>query len=135
MMDEIFPANFEIQKLADDHSVKHIAIANPKTAPYGEAAVEALHFYNLYDALQPKLVFGESISQVNQFVLSKTAEVGITAMSVVLSPKIKDQGHWAGVVALKKGQVEKAEMFMDFLFSEDAQAILKRYGYEGVIEN
>ncbi|MEZ4955399.1 MAG: molybdate ABC transporter substrate-binding protein [Saprospiraceae bacterium] len=97
MMDEILSDELDIQKLADNHSVKHLAIANPKTAPYGEAAVEAFHFYNLYDALQPKLVFGESISQVNQFVLSKTAEVGITAMSVVLSPKIKDQGHWAEV--------------------------------------
>lgn len=147
MMDELFPTNLEIQKLADNQSVKHIAIANPKTAPYGEAAVEALHFYNVYDALQPKLVFGESISQVNQFVLSKTAEVGLTAMSVVLSPKIKGQGQWSevpqdayspiaqGVVVLKKGQVEKAEAFFDFLFSADAQAVLKRYGYAGILEN
>lgn len=137
-----FPSPIDIGQLATRDAVRHIAIANPKTAPYGVAAIEALQYFAAYDALQAKLVFGESISQVNQFVLSKTAEVGITAKSVVLSPKIKGQGKWTevppasyspiaqGVVILKKGQIEKAEQFHSFLFSESARVILEKYGYE-----
>ena len=127
--------------LLTDNRVKHIALANPKTAPYGEAAIAALQFLHLYELAQPKLVFGESISQVNQFVISKTAEVGFTAKSVVLSPKMKGQGQWSevpqeayppiaqGVVVLKNGQLEKAEAFYSFLFSAEGKAVLEKYGY------
>ena len=121
--------------------IKHIAIANPKIAPYGEAAVEVLKYYQLFDSLQPKLVFGESISQVNQFVISKTAEVGFTAKSVVLSQRMTGQGRWSdvppesyppiaqGVVVLKNGDVEKASEFYDFLFSAEGRTVLEKYGY------
>ena len=138
MMDEL-PLNEIV--MADDNLVKHVAIANPKTAPYGAAAIEALKRVDQYEAIQLKLVFGESISQVNQFVMSKTAELGITAKSVVLSPKMKDQGEWReipsesyspinqGVVVLKTGQVEKAEAFYAFLFSPTAKTILEQFGY------
>ncbi len=130
-----------IQKLGNVPHIKHIALANPKTAPYGEAAIKALRHYHLFDTLQSKLVYGESISQVNQFVISKTAEVGFTAKSVVMSPKMKGQGDWSevpmesyppiaqGVVVVKNGQVEKAEAFYEFLFSQEAKVILERFGY------
>ena len=74
--------------------VQHIAIANPETAPYGKAARQALEHYGLYRAVQPKLVYGESIAQTNQFVISGAAEAGITALSAVRSPQMQGMGYW-----------------------------------------
>jgi molybdate transport system substrate-binding protein len=124
-------------------SVSHIAIANPKTAPYGKAAMEVLQHLNLFDSLTPKLVFGESISQTNQFVISGSAEIGFTALSVVLSPQMKGRGAWIaisselhapveqGVVLLKKkaGPGEGARKFYEYLAGHEAAGILKNYGY------
>ncbi len=124
--------------------VRQIAIANPKLAPYGREAMRALAFYHLTKAVKPKLVFGESISQVNQYIYSRAADAGLTAKSVVLSPKMHGQGHWVevpqesyspiaqGVVIVKHGQdthPKAAQRFLQFLSSEPARAILRRYGY------
>ncbi|WP_200977764.1 molybdate ABC transporter substrate-binding protein [Echinicola sp. 20G] len=125
-------------------TVSHIAVANPKTAPYGEAAIHALQQLEIYDELENKLVFGESISQTNQFILSGVAELGFTAMSVVKSPAMKSKGAWIkvpdslyqsieqGVILIKKeeGNSENASKFYEFLFSQKAHEILKEYGYE-----
>ena len=97
----------------------------------------------VFGAVKDKLVYGESISQVNQFVISKTADVGFTSMSVVLSPELKDKGRWfevdknsyspinQGVVVIKRdGDTQAdAEKFYQFLFSDKAKKILKDYGY------
>ena len=127
-----------------NEDTNHIALANPKTAPYGAAAIEVLAHYGILEKIERKLVYGESISQVNQFVISKAAEFGFTAKSVILSPGIKDKGYWEelnpeiytpiaqGVVLLKanESKYEKAQLFYDFLFSAQAQQILLQYGYE-----
>jgi molybdate transport system substrate-binding protein len=127
-----------------ESQVKKIAIANPQTAPYGREAVNAIKFYKLYPAVNHKLVYGESISQVNQFVASLAADIGFTAKSIVAAPNMKDKGRWVeidpkahhpiaqGVVILKYGQdhhSEAAKKFFDFLFSDTAKEIFKRYGY------
>lgn len=126
-------------------TIRHIAIANPKTAPYGIAALEVLQKQPLYSTVKDKLVYGESIAQTNQFIVSKSAELGFTAKSVVLSSKMKGQGLWIemednsytpieqGVVLIKRqGQKsisEKAQQFYAFLFSAEAQQILENHGY------
>jgi molybdate transport system substrate-binding protein len=125
-------------------AVTKIAVANPKTAPYGVEAMKALANLKLDVALQPKLVFGESISQTNQYIQSGVADAGFTAKSVVLAPGVKGQGKWIelpsgsyqpiaqGVVVLQHGaaaHVEAARAFEDFLFSPPARAIFERYGY------
>lgn len=122
--------------------VSHIALPNPKTAPYGVAASEVLEQYELIELLGPKLVFGESISQTNQFVVSGTAEIGFTAKSVVLSPAMKDYGQWfeldpslytplaQGIVIMKNDNTAFSQRFFDFLFSPEGQMILQQYGYE-----
>jgi molybdate transport system substrate-binding protein len=132
------------QRVLTDPATKHIAIANPRNAPYGREAYRVLEHYKLQDAVKPKVVLGESISQTNQYIHSKAADIGFTAKSVVLSPEMKDQGKWIdlppdsyepiaqGVVILKHGQAtipKASQQFYDFLFSTKARAIFQRYGY------
>lgn len=128
--------------------IKHIAIANPKLAPYGAAAIEVLQHHNLLEKIRPKLVYGESIAQTNQFITSASAEVGFTAMSVVLSPQMKDKGKWTalapdtyapidqGAIIIKKENSDQKRnssngpgQFFEFLFSSKAKEILKDFGY------
>lgn len=131
-------------QLLSGEAVRHIALANPINAPYGVAATEVLEHFQLLPLLQDKLVYGESIAQTNQFIISKAAEVGFTAKSVVLSPRMKDQGRWVdldaaiytpiaqGAVILDRSgsRQEAARQFYDFLFSTSGREILVRFGYE-----
>lgn len=125
-------------------AVKRIAIGNPKTAPYGEAARQVLQKQQLLDKVRNKLVYGESISQVNQYLLAGAVQVAFTSKSVVLEPALQGKGSWQevdaklyaplaqGVVVLKsaKGtQAQQAQRFYQFLFSPQAKAIFKAYGY------
>lgn len=123
--------------------IRYIALANPKTAPYGAAAMEVLTSRNLEVALKDKFVFGESVGQVNQFISSGSAQIGFTAMSVVTSPRFRDSGRWValdtasyqpiaqGVVVIRKkdSEQEEAQLFRDFLFTDQAKGILGKYGY------
>ncbi|MES2733915.1 MAG: molybdate ABC transporter substrate-binding protein [Bacteroidota bacterium] len=130
-------------KMLTQANLRNIAIANPALAPYGEAAVSALKYYQLYDAVKNKLVFGESVAQVNQYITSGSASVGFTAKSVVLDPAMQGKGHWVeidrkaykpiaqGVVLLKTATVPSAQKFYTFLFSPQAQALFRKYGYLG----
>ncbi|HYC42311.1 MAG TPA: molybdate ABC transporter substrate-binding protein [Noviherbaspirillum sp.] len=125
-------------------SVAKIAVANPKTAPYGRETMKALAHGKLDEALAPKFVFGESISQTNQYIHSRAADAGFTAKSVVVSPEMKGQGKWIdlpkesyqpiaqGIVVLKHGarnNPKLAQQFHDFVLSAKSRAILERYGY------
>ena len=129
-------------KALNDPSVRHIAIANPATAPYGEAAISFLTHKKLLESVKPKFVYGESIAQVNQYILSGAAEVGFTAKSVVLDPTLTKRGHWIdlptsgyapiaqGVVILKRtDQLKVAQQFLAFLSSPTARRILQQFGY------
>lgn len=123
-------------------AVRHVALANPETAPYGEAAVSLLNYRRLLDQVLPKVVYGESIAQVNQYILSGAAEVGFTAKSVVLDPSLTGRGHWIdlppvgyapiaqGVVILKRtGLPKAAQQFVTFLRSPAGRRILQQFGY------
>ncbi len=131
--------------LLKEPAVHRVAIANPKLAPYGREALHALEYFRLLAAVEAKLVYGESIAQVNQYVDSKSADIGFTAKSVVLAPEMLGRGKWVdvprgsyepiaqGVVILKHGeefQSESARKFVAFLFSPRARAIFGKYGYE-----
>jgi len=121
-----------------------IAIANTRTAPYGKEALKILSKTNILKDVQEKLVYGESISQVNNYIISNTADIGFTAKSVVLSPEMKNKGKWVevnkklyspipqGIVILKHGKENNyisSKKFYDFMLSESAKKILEKYGY------
>lgn len=124
--------------------VNRIAVANPRLAPYGVQAINALQHVNLYASLAPKLVYGESISQVSQYILSGAADIGITAKSVVLAPSLQGKGKWVdvpedsyqpiaqGMVILKHGEAahkQAVQRFAAFLSSPEARDIFRKYGY------
>jgi molybdate transport system substrate-binding protein len=124
-------------------SFDHLSIANPKLAPYGAAAVEAMRKLNVYDAIAPKLVVGESIAQAQQFIASGAAQLGFVAMSQVYEGgKLKSGSAWvvpAGLyspirqdaIALDKGKGKPAvEAFLKYLKSDTAKAVIRSYGYE-----
>ena len=120
--------------LLKNDNINKIAIANPKTAPYGKATVEALKKAGIYNDIKKKLVFGESISQTFAYI-SIAADIGIVATSSL----IKKELHWSeidpalytpikqGIVILKDDLDVKK--FYDFILSKNAKEIFKRYGY------
>jgi len=125
-----------------DPSVKKIAIANPLHAPYGRAAEEALRKAGVYDAVKDRLVLGENISQTAEFAETGNADAGILALSLVLSPALKDKGRYfqipdnmyspiqqgAVVVRASKNQ-QGAQAFLDYIKTPAETAILERYGF------
>jgi molybdate transport system substrate-binding protein len=122
---------------------RHLAIANPKLAPYGAAAVEALTALKLLDAVQAKFVLGENIAQTHQFIASGNAELGFVALSQVMEDgRIAKGSAWIvpatlhqpirqDAVLLEKGRGKPAAAaWLGFLKSDKAKAILRRFGYE-----
>lgn len=137
--DDLVPS---IEVLTQDN-IRHIAMPNPELAPYGRAAKEVLDNHALYELIAPKLVFGESIAQTNQFIRTGAAEIGFTAGSVVVSPQLKGVGKWIplpqeqytpiaqGILILgnREKPPENALKFYTFLKSTAGREILSRYGY------
>jgi molybdate transport system substrate-binding protein len=120
-----------------------LAIASPKLAPYGAAAIEVLERLGLKDTLASKLVEGANISQAFQFVASGNAPLGFVALSQVLENGIMKQGSgWVvpphmhqpirqDALLLKKGETnDAAQAFLRFLQTEKAKAIIRSFGYE-----
>jgi molybdate transport system substrate-binding protein len=122
--------------------IEHIAIANPKTAPYGKATVEALKRAGLFEKVKYKFVYAESISQTVAYSVNAT-DLGFIAKSSLYSPKMqhfKEKKNWIEVsptlytpikqgIVLLKGSTKEAKDFYDFMLSSKAKEILKRYGY------
>src|SRR6266436_9755292 len=124
-----------------DASVQKIAIANPEHAPYGRAAVAALQNARIYDRVKAKLVYGENISQAAQFVQSGNAQTGIIALSLAISPPMRDGKRWEipaemhpaieqGAIVLKDAKnKEAARAFLEFVKNSKGRAILTKYGF------
>lgn len=136
------PLTADLRKTLLNPAIRRVAIANPDTAPYGEAALSVLRKKGLLEPVKAKLVYGESIAQVNQYVLSQSVEVGFTAKSVVLDPSLTERGRWIelpitdyapiaqGVVIIKRTALPtQARQFVQFLGSPEARQILARFGY------
>ena len=124
-------------------TVKKIAIANPEHAPYGKAAVAAMESEHVYERVKEKLVLGENISQAASFVTSRAADAGIVALSLALSPNMKDKGKYAEIPVTDYPPIEQAcvilrssknkevaREFLLFLQSKPVQDLLRQYGFD-----
>lgn len=129
-------------RLLIDPSVRTVAIANPEHAPYGRAAAAAMRSAGIYEAVEPKLVLGENVSQAAQFVESGNADVGVIALSLALATTLRDKGRFTIVPIdsyprLEQGAVvlgsaadqEAAAAFLDFVLGPEGRSVLDRYGF------
>ncbi len=125
-----------------DPKIARIAIANPKHAPYGKRAEEALRASGLWEKVEPKLVYGENIAHTAQFVQTGNAQAGIIALSLALNPELaKHGGYWLipdtlhepleqGFVITKQAAGnELAQRFADYMGSQPARAVMTKYGF------
>ena len=121
--------------------ISKIAIANPKTAPYGKAAFEALKNADILDIIKPKFIYGESISQTVSYTVTAT-DIGLIAKSSLYSKnmtKYKKDINWVEIdtklyTPIEQGLVivkysKEAKAFYDFILSEKAKKIFQNYGY------
>jgi molybdate transport system substrate-binding protein len=125
-----------------DPSVKRVAIANPRHAPYGRAAEAALRATGVYEAVHDRLVLGDNVAQTAQFVESGAADVGMIALSLALAPAMRDRGRFwevplelypqldqGGVIMSACQNPSAARTITDFLRSSTGRAIFRRYGF------
>jgi molybdate transport system substrate-binding protein len=126
-----------------DSEVKKIAIADPAHAPYGQAAVAALKTEQMYEAVSPRIVTAENVSQAASFVLSGAADAGIVALSLALSPSTDSKVRYAEVpvrdyppiqqacIVLRSSKSQKlAIQFAFYLRGEKAAEVFQRFGFE-----
>lgn len=131
------------EKLLPGDQIKKIALANPATAPYGKAATEVLQRKNLLQKVQPKIVYGESIAQVNIYLTTGVAEIGFTTEALISDVANKQKIYWLriptadyqpieqGMVIIKQpnNNLQQAQKFYEYMQSASAKTILKKYGY------
>ena len=130
-------------KILMTSNFKHLALADPKVAPYGAAAIDVLKKMKLLEKLQPLFVQGENIAQTYQFISTANAELGFLALSQVIeNGKIVGGSSWIipdnlhapirqGAVLMKIGaENPAAHALIDYLKSIPALAIIKKYGYD-----
>ena len=131
-------------ELVKSSNINKIAVANPKTAPYGKAAIEAMKNAGLLDSLKKKFVYAESISQTVSYTVIAT-DIGFIAKSSLYSPKMshfKKDVNWIevdsklytpinqGIVILKHGESNsEVKAFYDFILSQKAKKIMQEFGY------
>jgi molybdate transport system substrate-binding protein len=125
-----------------DARIARIAIANPKHAPYGKRAEEALRAAGLWDKVEPKLVYGENIAHAAQFVQTGNAQVGVIALALALNLELASKGgYWLipdhlhqpleqGFVITKRAESNAlAKQFADYMGSKAARAVMAKYGF------
>jgi molybdate transport system substrate-binding protein len=125
-----------------DPKIARVAIANPKHAPYGQRAEEALRATGVWEKVEPKLVLGENIAQTAQFVETGNAQVGIIALALALNPDLSRKGaYWLipdnlhkpleqGFIVTKRAAGNAlAKQFADYMSSKSARTVMTKYGF------
>jgi len=130
--------------LADlaDPTIRKIAIANPRHAPYGKRAEQALKAAGVWDKITARLVYGENIAQTAQYVQSGNADVGIIALSMALSPELSKMGGYSlipdklhqpleqGFIITRRAAASPlAHSFARFVAGNEARTIMRRCGF------
>jgi molybdate transport system substrate-binding protein len=119
--------------------ITHIAIANPKLAPYGRAAVESLRALHLWEIVQPRVVFAENVSMATQYAATDNADAAFTALALVHDRagrriEVPETLHapidQAIAVIRSTAKPEPARKFVQFITSKPARETLKRYGFD-----
>jgi len=117
-----------------DAGIKHIAVANPDTAPYGYVAFEALRNSGLMDSVKDKLVYGESVSHAFNFTRTGNADVAIVSLSIVYGQGgdyfIVDSPPIIQEAVILKNSPGAAKTFLEFLRGGEAASIFSKYGYK-----
>jgi molybdate transport system substrate-binding protein len=125
-----------------DPTVRKIAVANPKHAPYGRAAEAALKKFGVHEQVKDRLVLGENVAQTAQFTETGSADIGLFALSLALAPTLREKGrYWevpldayprldqGGVILSWAQDREAAAAVRSFLMSTEGKAVLRRYGF------
>ena len=125
-----------------DPKIIRIAIANPKHAPYGKRAEEALRASGLWEKVEPRLVYGENVAHTAQFVQTGNAEVGIIALALAVNPELAAKGgYWLipdnlhepleqGFIVTKRAERSAlAKRFSDYMASTSARSVMTKYGF------
>jgi molybdate transport system substrate-binding protein len=137
------PVDGELKGLAQQLQAGRIArfaIANPEHAPYGRRAEEALRHAGLWQAIRPKLVLGENVSQAAQFATGGAADGGIVALSLAMSPQMEKRARYAVIpaawhtplrqrMALLRNAGPEAQAFYAYLQQPAARAVMRRHGF------
>jgi molybdate transport system substrate-binding protein len=125
--------------LLENNTFNKLAIANPKTAPYGQAAIDVMKHLNIYDKIKNKLVYGENIAQAFQFVQSGSADIGFVAHAHVksladnvwLADKTSHSTLEQQMVILSSTKnLKPAQQFSQFMQRDDIKAFIQQQGYE-----
>ncbi|MCY1661009.1 molybdate ABC transporter substrate-binding protein [Chryseobacterium sp. SL1] len=127
--------------------IKKIAVADPKLAPYGKNAVQALKNSGVYEKIEHKIVWAENISQAAQFAVTGNADLAFIAFSNTVNKEMKAKGNFyqlsekeagaipqSGIILKGKKQAE-ARLFFDFIRSKKAAQVWKKYGYQTEIQH
>lgn len=142
----LWSANMDASKMTLasllDPKIARIVIANPKHAPYGKRAEEALRSSGLWEKVETKLVYGENIAHTAQFVQTGNAQIGIIALALAVNPELaKRGGYWLipdklhkpleqGFIITKRAEGSAlAKRFADYMGSKPARAVMTKYGF------
>ena len=142
----LWSANLDASKMTLesllDPKIARVAIANPKHAPYGKRAEEALRAAGLWEKVEPKLVYGENIAHTAQFVQTGNAQVGVIALALAVNPELASKGgYWLipdklhapleqGYIITKRAEGNAlAKRFADYMGGKPARAVMTKYGF------
>ncbi|HEY9050532.1 MAG TPA: molybdate ABC transporter substrate-binding protein, partial [Gammaproteobacteria bacterium] len=133
------PKSNDPLRMLQQNTFYKMSIANPKTAPYGEAALQTLQHLNSYDAVKNKLVYGENIAQTYQFIESGSADLGFVALSQVNNSSSR---YWLvpqsfytpleqQLVILKSSRnAALAKIFVEFMQQDSIKKLIRSHGYD-----
>jgi molybdate transport system substrate-binding protein len=119
--------------------VERVSIAKPDIAPYGRATLETLRALNIWEQVEPKVIYGQNVSQAKQYAATGNAEVAFIPMSLVkanegrsieVDERLHQPINQAIAIIKDSHQQEASRQFLDFVLSPEGQALLERYGYK-----